>query len=542
MSLPKAKNQRTLHDVSMLVVGLFPRDNRYRLFRENVLPALAAKRNALCALYCEENGRPAVDPVMALGVTLLQFMEKSPDRQAAENVRLHLGWKYALDLEINEEGFHPTSLVNFRERLLGKGAERVGFDVILGTLREAGLTRKRSRQRLDSTHVLGCVAKMSRLECMRETIRLFIKQVKRWGLEARLPDYETYVERYCESQIQWHRLNKGALIQKAEQAGQDAWALLRWLARQSNAICEHDRAKLLRRVFGEQYELEADGVPRRKREVGGVVENPHDPEAQWSSKDLARTKTWVGYKTQVAETVSESDEAKKKGNPTEQFIAEVTTTEAIASDLDGMSRNLRAQAEHQDDQPSELYVDTAYVSGDSLSHAQAEGRELIGPARQPSKAGKNIMDADQFDVDTASRTAVCPAGHASRQCSLINDQYKGAAYLRYEWAGLCDECPLKIQCTRRKDGRRHLSVGVHHHLLQQRRREMQTETFRARMRRRNAIEGTLSEFTRLGGRRTRYRGLAKTGLANYFLGAAVNVNRWIRLLQWHIEQKERPAY
>lgn len=70
---------------------------------------------------------------------------------------------------------------------------------------------------------------------------------------------------------------------------------------------------------------------------------------------------------------------------------------------------------------------------------------------------------------------------------------------------------------------------------------MQTEAFKLKMHRRNAIEGTISEFTRLGGRRTRYRGLAKTALANYFQGAAVNVNRWIRLAQWEIEKEEKAA-
>lgn len=541
MSLPKAKVQRTLYDAVALLEGLFPEGDRYRLFRGKVLPALEAKRQELGSLYCEKNGRPAVDPVLALGVTLLQFMEKAPDRKAAENVRLHLGWKYALDMEVTEEGFHPTSLVNFRERLVAGCAARLGFDALLDTLRQAGLVRKRSRQRLDSTHVIGCVAKMSRLECMRETIRLLIEQVKRWGLEETLPDYVTYVERYCESQVEWHRLDKQVLAKKTEDAGHDAWTLLAWLQEQPEAIRGHRRAVLLKRVFGEQYELDSADTPRSKPESSGTVKNPHDPEAQWAAKDLAKATAWIGYKLQLAETVPGSDEAKKKGDPTEQFITEVTTTEAIASDLDGMNRNLKAQAEHQDDQPSELYVDTAYVTDDTLAQAQEQGRELIGPARKPGNPGQNIFDADRFHVDTAQRRAICPAGHVSRQCSLINDQHVGSAYLRFEWAALCDECPLKRQCTQRRDGRRHLSVGIHHALLQQRRREMRTEPFRARLRRRNAIEGTLSEFTRLGGRRTRYRGLSKTTLANYFQGAALNANRWVRLLQWQIRQTQSAA-
>ncbi|MCX7001732.1 MAG: transposase [bacterium] len=52
------------------------------------------------------------------------------------------------------------------------------------------------------------------------------------------------------------------------------------------------------------------------------------------------------------------------------------------------------------------------------------------------------------------------------------------------------------------------------------------------MHQRNAIEGTISELTRNGMRRTRYRGLAKTRLANYFHGVACNIRRWLRLLAW----------
>jgi hypothetical protein len=205
-----------------------------------------------------------------------------------------------------------------------------------------------------------------------------------------------------------------------------------------------------------------------------------------------------------------------------------------------MARNLQGQAEHHDDMPQELYVDAAYVTDETMAEAQEQGREIIGPARPPGNS-KNLLDVDQFDIDVDNRTAVCPAGHASRQCSLIHDSYNNAVYYRFEWAGICDTCALQRRCTRRKDGRRQVSVGRHHNLLQQRRREMKTDEFRLKMHRRNAIEGTISEFTRGGGRRTRYRGLAKTTLANYFQGAAVNINRWVRLTQWEVEKQRKAA-
>lgn len=74
------------------------------------------------------------------GVTLLQFMEKAADRRAAEQVVYHLGWKYALDLELPYEGFHPTVLVYFRDRLEENNAERVIFEGIVDLLIELGLT------------------------------------------------------------------------------------------------------------------------------------------------------------------------------------------------------------------------------------------------------------------------------------------------------------------------------------------------------------------------------------------------------------------
>ena len=212
----------------------------------------------------------------------------------------------------------------------------------------------------------------------------------------------------------------------------------------------------------------------------------------------------------------------------------------LTSDLAGMQQVLQAEAQHQADQPAELYVDAAYVTDDTLAQAQAEGRELLGPPRPPGNAHGSAFTTEQFEVDTANRRAVCPAGHTSRQCSLIHDQYNdGAVYLRFEWAALCDDCPLQSQCTTSRSGRRLLSVGLHHDLLQQRRRQMQSEEFQSRLRRRHAIEGTISEFTRGGGRRTRYRGRHKTTLANYLQGAAVNANRWLRLLQWQCEPQKR---
>ena len=67
-----------------------------------------------------------------------------------------------------------------------------------------GLVSRQSRQRLDSTQMLGRVARMSLLDCVRESLRLALKE-----LEGALPPAARPVfwvglwERYVESQTDY---------------------------------------------------------------------------------------------------------------------------------------------------------------------------------------------------------------------------------------------------------------------------------------------------------------------------------------------------
>ena len=535
MSVPKPNPQTTFFDATFLTQGLFDAKDHYEIFRRKVYPALQAQRGALCQLYCLENGRPGIEPVVMAGITLLQFMEKVPDRKTMDHVRLHLGWKHALNLKIDDRGFHPTSLVTFRDRLMTHQDGRLIFDSILQALHRQGLVRRGGKQRLDSTHVLGAVARMGRLEVVRETVRLFLETVQSVGLAGSLSDWALFHERYMDCEIAWHKASKELLTSKFKQTGQDMLTLLRWASRLP-ALRSHEKTQLLQRVFDEQYELTEHGPQQRKPEGSGVVKNPHDPDVQWASKDPSHKTGWEGYKVQVAETVPEGEASeRRKGQPTTGFITEVTTTEAIASDFAGCQEVQRRQEEQGLGIPEECYVDAGYISDDTLAQAAREDRVLMGPARPSANASGALFTADDFEVSIANRQAVCPAGHTSTQCSRLENPQTGQVDYRFEWSYHCDRCPLQSQCTKARSGRRMLVVGQYHDHLQQRRREMQTEAFREAMKQRNGIEGTISEFARNGGRRTRYRGLTKTSLCNYLHGAAINAKRWIRLLQYQME-------
>ena len=178
MSVRAVDGQRSFYHTDYLAGNLFGPANRYRLFREKIWPKLLELAPKLEALYCAENGRPPIDPVLLCGVTLLQFMEKVADRRASEQVVYHLGWKYALDLELDYDGFHSTVLVYFRDRLEEKKAERMIFDGMVDLLIELGLVKRKGKQRLDSTHIVGYVKAMSWMECAIETLRLALEDLE----------------------------------------------------------------------------------------------------------------------------------------------------------------------------------------------------------------------------------------------------------------------------------------------------------------------------------------------------------------------------
>ena len=90
-----------------------------------------------------------------LGVSILQHLDGVPDRQAVQMLRYHAGWNFALNRQLGDETFHPTSLVNFRSRLAEHDQSALGFRTILDALVEAGWVSRRSRQRLDSTQMLA---------------------------------------------------------------------------------------------------------------------------------------------------------------------------------------------------------------------------------------------------------------------------------------------------------------------------------------------------------------------------------------------------
>lgn len=511
------------------------------LYRDHIRPQLEQRRNELESMYSSVIGRPELDPVFLAGVTLLQIMERLPDRQAVSACLFDVRWRIALGIEADWKGFDPSTLVCFRGRIVEHGGATRLLDACLLAMRESGYLKARGPVRIDSTHVLGDLARLSRLECMRETLRLALSFLSEMGGNEA---WEPWLSRYEERNLKDLR---GASVERLKntmkQAGEDGRDILARANALGDAVQQAQPVAMLRRVFEEQFEVVGDGtLAQRPFQCAGAVHTPHEPEAQWSTKKATDKTGWVGYKVQISETAPET--VCQKGEPTEAVITAVVTQPAITSDHGSLTPVLAAHKQGGQSAPDVVFSDAGYISSPALLLARSEGYELCGPIGAPPHSG-NRFGSDAFSVDIPNRCATCPAGKASSECSHIHEAKLDITYYFFAWTKAdCSACPLKDQCLSAKSKLpfRTLQVRENHMLVQERRLLCKTLEYQARMRRRNGIEGTNSECKRgYGLRRSRYRGLAKTNLQMQVTGAACNLRRWAARSCWLAKQQTQQA-
>jgi transposase len=142
----------------------YPRGNALMKMRD--APGTLYQDQSFASLF-PHNGRAVEAPWRLALITVLQFMEELPDRQAADAVRGRIDWQYLLGLELADPGFDACVLCEFRQRLVQGSAEHLLFDTFLDVCKQHGWLKARQRQRTDSTHVLARGRALNRLMCGR---------------------------------------------------------------------------------------------------------------------------------------------------------------------------------------------------------------------------------------------------------------------------------------------------------------------------------------------------------------------------------------
>lgn len=490
-------------------------------------------RDEFGALYQDDDfvelfariGGPSCSPGMLALVSVLQYAERLSDRAAADAVRARIDWKYALGLELADPGFHYSVLSQFRDRLIAHSREAALLDALLERCRQAGLLRSDGRVRSDSTHVVGCIRDLNRLELVTETMRCALE-----ALALAAPDWlraigalnADWAARYTK-RADFYRLPKGEpeRARWAENVGGDGFELLdelrdpdtpRWLA-------GVPAVATLERVWAQEYIRDGKGVrlldPGQRVKGAERIVSPHDLDARAGAKQEHH---WDGYKTHLTETCDQ-------GTP--HLIVRAAATPASSDDATQTTTIHDDLAKHGI-HPAEHFADTGYSSAKLIVQARTAGIDLVAPVKLSNgrqARTNNGYATHDFAIDWNTRTATCPQGKTSTR--WIDTLEHGEPRIHIDFYGVgCLSCPAKAECTTSRYRGLTLRPREQHELLEQRRAQMRDPAWKRRYHTRAGVEGTMYQASaRTGVHRARYRGLAKTNLEQQLNAAALNLYR-----------------
>jgi len=529
MSLKPQDLSTVPEETARIAHAAFPKGNPYLTLRDE-LGALY-EDETFAPLFAESRGRPAESPGRRAVVTALQFAEHLSDRQAANAVRARIDWKYLLGLELTDPGFDHTLLHDFRERVLEGGVERQLLDALLERLKARELIKERGKQRTDSTHVVAAVRELNRLECVGETLRQALNSLAvadpQWLREKVAPEwFARYAYRFEQGRLPDKKAERDAL---GETIGRDGHHLLEaiyaptsphWL-RQLPAV------ETLRRVWVQQYYVQGEEISWREADDlppgAQLIVSPYDVEAR---RGVRRSTGWTGYRVHLTETCEGTFPS---------LITNVETCPATTPDSE-LTAPIHKHLEEKEMLPGEHLLDQGYVDAQTLVDSKREQEiEVMGMVQDDTSwqaRTEGGFDISLFAVDWEAREVSCPQGKRSRTWSESHDRHGNPViHIGFDKKD-CLACPQRVHCTRSREGPRALQIRSRdeHIALQQARKRQETEAFKEKYKRREGVEGTISQGTRRCGlRRSRYRGLAKTHLQHVFTAIAIDL---IRLADW----------
>ncbi|WAZ19077.1 IS1182 family transposase [Streptomyces cinnabarinus] len=498
-------------------------------------------REALGSLFEDEvfagafavRGRPAVSPGALALVSVLQYAEGLTDRQAADQVRARMDWKFLLGLELDDPGFDASVLSLFRSRLIEHGLEQTTLQLVLERLRGLDLLKAGGRQRTDSTHVLAAVRTLNRMEFVGETLRAALEALA-VAAPAWLSGLVTaeWAERYG-PRVDDYRFPKGEEVREqwSEQVGRDGFVLLEavYAPTAPDWLREIEAVQVLRVSWIQQYHRDEKGVHWREGKdlppVHHRLCSPYDTDARYGIK---RGSGWTGYKAHLTETC-EPDAP--------HVITQVATTDAVVADTE-MTEPVHQALAERELLPDVHVVDAGYTTAALFLAATGRGMELLGPAphdsSRQSREDQGFSRAG-FTIDWDDESAVCPAGHRSFEWWEQKHHRNGTPVIKVFFsAEHCRPCPKQTSCTKPPSGRRGRGITFlpreRHEALEAVRQAQESDEWKDRYAIRAGVEGTISQAVRVTGlRRTRYRNLPTTRLGHVFAATAINI---IRIDRW----------
>jgi transposase len=501
--------------------NVVPRDSFYGLLAEHGERIVGDGDFADC--YAEGRGRPSIPPSTLAKILLLAYRCGLSDRQAMEAVRFDLRWKVALCLPLDHGGFHPTSLVKFRARLLLHGKERVVFERSLELASELGLISGQVEQILDSTPMLGAAAVQDTATLVRCAVRRLLDAVK-------VADAQAAKKLRCGLRFDYSRprvkptgdwQDRDARRELLAEVAGDAERALRAVETDEQLLAAWriaEAASVLREIIGQEFAVADDDVPRVRagRRVRQIL-SAHDPEMRHGRQTSSRR--FTGYKLHAAAA-------------TEAPILTAISLSA-GNEHDGHQAGALVDQQPEQRRPKRVIGDTAYGNVEVREELEQRSISVLAPVHSSSPKDGSIAK-EEFAIDLATDTVTCPRGRTApiyksrprRPNAKPRPSRPNAAGDRVARFARtdCEPCPLRPRCT--PGGQRDVRISRREDLRQAALQALSDPAERDHLKRtRPRIERLLGLVVyRYGGRKSRYLGKRKSTLQAVWTAILVNLH------------------
>ena len=489
---------RELLDAAALVGHLVPTgsvysflaEHRHRLFPDELF----------ADLFPSGRGRPSVPADVIATVMVLQSLEGLSDREAAQAVRTDIRWKVAAGLALDDEGFHPTVLTLWRNKLRASDRPQRIFDAVRDVVTETGVLAGRTRRALDSTLLDDAVATQDTVTQLVSMIRRVRRQVPAAAVvTVTAHDYDQPGKPVCA----WG--DPTARDELVSGLVRDARAILDSL---DGVVLDDDQQQLvglLALVAGQDVEEGDEPGSWRiaRRVVKERIISTVDPETRHMHK--SRSNYRDGYKAHLAV------------EPETGIITDIELTPANTGDGPVGVGLLDDETD-----PVEVFADSAYGSGPVRADLTARG--LTAVIKPWPTARNRFLDDDQFHrdefrIDYTARTVTCP------NQITVNISRTGFA----TFGAKCRGCPLRSRCTAATTGKT-FTVTAHDQWLAAARADWRAgigvDDYRQW---RPLVERSIAWLVADGHRRVRYRGVERNRLGLSVRAAAINLRRLLNL-------------
>jgi len=520
MSLNK-DSQEKLFTATNELQGFLPEDDPMMVFERTIYPAYKDEDFAECY---STKGRHAIPPAFLACVTLLQFRENLSDPEAAEACVRRLDWKIALHLPIRQNvSFDSSRLCYFRRRLKENDKMSLIFDKVVQLAQEKGFIKRRTKQRIDATHIISHVNRIATTDLLFRAVKCVVEEIEEKDpdyYEKEIPEYmkERYGGRF--SSFGLSKEKRGEKQAEIVEDGLYIKSLLEQVL--SEKLNELKQLAIMETIFSENVKITTkeieDKVFVEVEEIQTPKQTVFDPRDPSIKLGIKGKKSWVGSKCHVVETAE-----KGKIN----FITDMIYQRSNEDDS-RIHERVKEGNEQKGLHPEKLYADTNYINGTAIGDYRKNGQELMGYIQGDSSKKPEAFKVQRFDIDIDGLKAFCPAGKESFKGKVNKD---GVIRISFS-TSTCKNCTFFKGCVganKRKARRLTLSPG--YEFLRERRGIQETEAFRKEMKVRAQVEGTISEGVRFFGlRRAKYKGEDGHKLQFYMTGAALNVKRLLRAI------------